>query len=345
MNGAFDSVLKYKNLPYLAKTVSATLVIPPRRVALILREHFSLLAFTGAIDALVTANLMSSSPIFEVTVVGGSERLVLSDVGIPISADCELSGLDERKQDMIVVCGGYRTRLKAEALLRRKLQSADAAGVVLGGLWNGSYFLAEAGLLDGYECAFHPDVRATMVELFPKVQLSKSAYVIDRKRISCAGANSSLKMMLEVIRHRSGENILRAIQEVVGCDDAKEIADVSVMSVDCNPNLPEALRLALELMSNNVEELIELDDIAQYAGCSRRHLERLFIRHVNATPQRYYMELRLTRARQLVQNTNMTLSEISVACGFATLSHFCRCFRQLFGMVPREFRAKTQSMN
>lgn len=344
MNTSFESVLKCKNLAYLNKAEAAARAMPLRRVAFILQDNFSMLAFTGAIDALVTANLMSATPLFEVKVVGGANRTVVSDVGITISTDCSLAELDERKQDIMVVCGGYRARLVGEPSLRRKLQSADAAGVVLGGLWNGSYFLAEAGLLDGYECAFHPDGRATMAELFPKVNLTSHAYVVDRKRISCAGANSSLRMMLEVVRHSAGEELWRAVQEVLGCDSVKEVADVSIVAIDFDPNLPPALRLALELMRSNIEEPIDIEDIAQYAGVSRRHLERLFSRYVKATPPRYYLELRLTRARQLLLSTNKTLTEISVACGFLTLPHFHRCFRQLFNMAPREFRAKAQLM-
>lgn len=345
MKASFESVLKCKNLAYLDKAGAAAMAMPVRRVAFILQENFSMMAFTGAIDALVTANLMSSTPLFEVKVVGGTDHLVASDVGISISTDCSLAELDERHQDIIVVCGGYRARLVSEPLLRRKLQSADGAGAVLGGLWNGSYFLAEAGLLDGYQCALHPDGRATMAELFPKVNLTSRSYVLDRKRISCAGANSSLRMMLELIRHSAGEELLRAVQEVLDCDNVQEVADVSIVAIDFDPNLPPALRLALELMRSNIEEPIEIEEIAQYVGMSRRHLERLFCRYVKATPPRYYLELRLTRARQLLQSTNKTLTDISVACGFLTLPHFHRCFRQLFNMAPREFRAKTQLMH
>ena len=342
MKSSFESVLKCKNLAHLDKAGAAALTMPLRRVAFILRENFSMMAFTGAVDALVTANLMSSTPLFEVKVVSGTNPLVTSDLGIAISTDCSLAELDERSLDIIVVCGGFRARLAGEPLLRRKLQSADAAGVVLGGLWNGSYFLAEAGLLDGYECAFHPDGRAMMAEFFPKVQVTNRSFVLDRKRISCAGANSSLGMMLEVIRHSAGDELINAVQEVLSCDKLREVVDVSVVSIDFDPTLPESLKLALELMHNNIEEPVDIDDIAHYVRISRRHLERLFRRHVKATPPRYYLELRLTRARQLLQQTNKTLTEVSVACGFMTLSHFHRSFRQLFNMAPREFREKSK---
>ncbi|NQD96698.1 GlxA family transcriptional regulator, partial [Pseudomonas sp. CrR25] len=103
MRSSFESVLKHKNMAHLDKLVSAEQA-PPRRVAFVLREHFSMMAFTGAVDALVTANLMSSSPLFEVLVVGGAEELVVSDLGIAISVDCRLAELEEKKLDILVVC-------------------------------------------------------------------------------------------------------------------------------------------------------------------------------------------------------------------------------------------------
>ncbi|AYF85780.1 helix-turn-helix domain-containing protein [Pseudomonas sp. JS3066] len=340
MRASFESVLKSKNLAHLDKARRSGLTTPVRRVSFILREHFSMMAFTGAVDALVTANLMSSTPVFEVQVVGGDSNLVVSDLGISISTDCVLSELDEKRQDILVVCGGFRVRLETEALLRTKLRSADAAGAVLGGLWNGAYFLAEAGLLDDHDCAFHPDCRAMMMELFPKVRVTSHSQVLDRRRISCAGANSSLGMMLEVVRHSAGDDLVSAVEEVLSCDKMKDVVDVSVVSIDFDPTLPETIKLALELMHSNIEDPIEIEEIARYVGISRRHLERLFRRYVKATPPRYYLELRLTRARQLLQHTNKSLIEIAVASGFVTLPHFQRCFRAMFDMAPGQFRKR-----
>jgi transcriptional regulator GlxA family with amidase domain len=318
-------------------------VMPARRVAFVLLDNFSMMAFTGAVDALVTANLMSPTPLYEVLVVGGADTVVVSDLGIAISAGCRLADLDEKLQDMLVMCGGFRVRLQADPLLRSKLRSADAAGAMLGGLWNGAYFLAEAGLLDGYDCAFHPDGRAMMAELFPKVRLSSHAHVLDRERISCAGANSSLGMMLEVVRRGCGEQLVCAIEEVLSCDKMQEVMDVSVVAVDYDPTLPQTLKLALELMHNNIDEPLVVDEIATCVGISRRQLERLFCRHVNATPSRYYLELRLTRARQLLQQTNKSLADIAVASGFVSISHFRRCFREFFDIAPGRFRATSHS--
>ncbi|MDP2243703.1 GlxA family transcriptional regulator [Pseudomonas sp.] len=343
MRSSFESLLKNKNMAHLAKGLGGLPALPMRRVAFVLLDNFSMMAFTGAVDALVTANLMSPTPLYEVLVVGGASEVVVSDLGIAISAGCCLADMAEKQQDILVVCGGYRVRLQADSLLRAKLKSADAAGAMLGGLWNGAYFLAEAGLLDGYDCAFHPDGRAMIAELFPKVKVSSHAYVLDRERISCAGANSSLGMMLEVVRRGSGINLVSAIEEVLSCDKMQEVPDVSVVAVDYDPTLPQALKTALELMHNNIDEPLTVDELANCVGISRRQLERLFCRHVNATPSRYNLELRLTRARQLLQQTNKPLADIAVASGFVSISHFRRCFREFFEISPGRFRTTSHN--
>ncbi|WP_148053300.1 AraC family transcriptional regulator, partial [Pseudomonas frederiksbergensis] len=142
------------------------------RVAFVLLNNFSMMSVTGAIDALGTANLISDTPAFDVLTVGIRSRLVMSDLGIAISADLELPQLPDWI-DVLIVVGGLRVKLISDSLLRRKLRNAASLGATMGGLWNGAFFLAEAQLMDGVECAFHPDGRAMMEDVFPKVLVSR----------------------------------------------------------------------------------------------------------------------------------------------------------------------------
>ncbi|MFQ3789065.1 GlxA family transcriptional regulator [Halomonas sp. A29] len=335
----FTSYLKNKNMAYIENEAPFLPASQVKRVAFLLVEHFSMMAFTGAVDALVTANLMRPSTAYEVLVVGNGSDTVLSDLGIDIAVDCQLSQLDEHQLDILILCGGLRVQPRASLAMRTKLRVASKAGVVLGSLWNGAYFLAEAGLLDGYECAYHPDGRAMMMEEFPNVTISNRSYVLDRDRVSCAGASSSLNMMLEVVRNDCGEEFATAIEEVLSCDKMSEIINVSI---DRDPTLPESLKTALQLMRNNIEEPLSVAEIAECVGISRRQLERLFCHHVDASPSRFYLELRLTQARQLLQQTNKPIAEIAVATGFVSISHFRRCFHQLFDISAGRFRKTFQ---
>ncbi len=345
MGDRFSSLLKNKNMAYMEANAPLRSASQVKRVAFLLVENFSMMAFTGAVDALVTANLMRPGIIYEVLVVGTEADTVLSDLGIDIPVDCQLSQLDEHQLDILILCGGFRVQPRANNDIRTKLRDASNAGVVLGSLWNGAYFLAEAGLLDGYECAYHPDGRAMMKEEFPNVVISNRSFVLDRDRVSCAGASSSLNMMLAVVMNDCGKEFASAIEEVLSCDKLAEVIDVSVCSVDRNPTLPESLKTALQLMRNNIEEPLSMAEIAECVDVSRRQLERLFCHYLDASPSRYYLELRLTHARQLLQQTNKPIVEIAVATGFVSISHFRRCFHQLFDISAGRFRKMFQDLD
>ncbi|SFG94029.1 GlxA family transcriptional regulator [Pseudomonas sp. NFACC45] len=337
MPSAFESVLKNKNMAY-RPLGSSDADQAPVRVAFVLMDNFSMMSFTGAVDALVTANLMSDRPLYEVLTVGASGSQVTSDLGIVISADIELAQLPEN-QDVLIVAGGFRVKLQGMPLLRRKLRANAASGAILGGLWNGVFFVADASLLDGFECAVHPESRAMMAEVFPRVKVSSRAYVVDRQRVSCAGANSSLRMMLQLIRQTGGEALVGAIEEILRCDESGDASDLPPVFVETDPTLPESLKLALELMWQNIEEPLTIDELAACVKISKRQLERRFCSFLGATPTRYYLELRLTRARQLIQQTNRSVTEIAVATGFVSSPHFQRRFRDFFGVPPGSYRS------
>lgn len=333
----FESVLKYQNMRYSSLSESESSHSGTIRVAFILMDNFSMMSFSGAMDALVTANLMSEKPVFEIEKVGLSGKTAMCDLGIPIPTDLELAQLCTR-QDLLIVVGGLRVDLQMNACLRRKLVSAADRGATVGGQWNGAYFLADARLMEGYECAFHPDGRAMMADAYPRVLISNRSYAVGRDRITCAGASSSLRMMLEFIRVKKGSGLTAAVEEVLGCDEHDQLAGISATSVDSDPTLPGTLKLALELMQKNIEEPLSIPELAICAGISKRQLERRFGRFVGATPSRYYLELRLTRARQLVLQTNRSITEIAISTGFISLPHFQKRFRDFFGAAPGSYR-------
>lgn len=334
----FESVLKNQNRLYSSFQKKDSISPATVRVAFVLMDNFSMMSFTGAMDALVTANLMSDTPVFEILKVGLTGHSALCDLGIAIPTDIELSQLRTRL-DLLMVVGGLRVDLKVNSCLRRKLVGAAATGATIGGQWNGAYFLADAHIMDGYQCAFHPDGRAMMADAFPNVEISNKSYAIDHDRVTCAGASSSLRMMLEFIRVRKGNAMTQAVEEVLGCDEHDQLAGISTFAVDTDPTLPQSLKLALELMQKNIEEPLSIPELASCTGISKRQLERRFGRFVGATPSRYYLELRLTRARQLVLQTNRSITEIAISTGFVSLPHFQKRFRDFFGAAPGSYRA------
>ena len=340
-NRHFNSRLRHSNQAYLRARQNDS-EHPPisRRIVFVLLEHFSMMAFTGAVDTIVTANLLSRTPLYRFQAYSLEGGAVLSDLGINISVDGELKSLDANDLDMLIVCGGYRSDLTAHRPVLERLRALAWHTLTMGGLWNGSYLLAQAGLLDGYACTVHPDSRAGFEENFPRVKLLPMPFVIDRDRISSAGANSALSMMLAVIRHQHGDDVVRGIEEILACDRvADDIPDRPMSILEGSATLPDALRAILKLMESNIEEPLSIEDLAHYAQVSRRQIDRLFHRHMKTTPSRYYLELRITRARRLLLQTNAPITTVAIACGFTGAPHFSRSYRDFFGVSPSQARS------
>lgn len=313
----------------------------PLRIGFILREHFSMVAFTAAVDTLVTTNLVTPEPAFEHVTIGAEGQTVMSDLGIEVSTSTTLDALKSKPGDvdMLIVCGGYRSRLEPEPGLLTVLKTADQKGIRLAGLWNGGVALVQAGLMDHHACALHPDNHAYVREHFPNVKVSANAYAIEDHHATCAGPASTLEMMLQLIGQLLGSaHIVRAVREILSCDQVAEQAGPMPLNTGDDPTLPEALQTLLALMRANIEEPLTLVELAECAHISRRQMERLFQTHLDTSPSRFYLEIRLVQARRLLMQTNRSVLDISVACGFVSSSHFSNCYKDYYGVTPSAAR-------
>ncbi|MCO7625858.1 GlxA family transcriptional regulator [Pseudomonas fluorescens] len=322
----FSGGMKGKNLRYLNEQSAETRIT---RTGFLLLEHFSLPAFTQALDTIITANLLRAG-LFSSRTFGLGEGEVISDLGLVIRPDTRIDMASLVDLDLLVVCGGYRTELKAGEELISLLRSAAERGVSLAGLWNGAWFLGRAGLLDGYRCAIHPEHRPALTEIAKATQVSSEPYVIDRDRLTASSPSGAFHMALDWIKGLHGKALVEGIEDILAFEESR----YRRIKPDENLCVSAPLREVVKLMDANLEEPLELEQLAVYAGRSRRQLERLFKEQLGTTPQRYYLELRITEARRLLQHTELSQMEVLVACGFVSPSHFSKCYSAFFGYRP-----------
>lgn len=322
----FSGGMKGKNLRYLNEQSAETRIT---RTGFLLLEHFSLPAFTQALDTIITANLLRAE-LFSSRTFGLGEGEVISDLGLVIRPDARIDMANLADLDLLVVCGGYRTELKAGEELISLLRSAAERGVSLAGLWNGAWFLGRAGLLDGYRCAIHPEHRPALTEIAKATQVSSEPYVIDRDRLTASSPSGAFHMALDWIKSLHGKALVEGIEDILAFEESR----YRRIKPDENLCVSAPLREVVKLMDANLEEPLELEQLAVYAGRSRRQLERLFKEQLGTTPQRYYLELRITEARRLLQHTELSQMEVLVACGFVSPSHFSKCYSAFFGYRP-----------
>ena len=330
----FSAKMKDANSAFLPSESNQS---EPTHVGFVLQKHFSMMAFTAAVDALITANLVNTQPLFSYETLALDSSPIMSDLGIEISADSiieEGASPYKKQPKILIVCGGFRCSTDAHPTLSLLLKEAAKKGVIMGGIWNGAIALAHAGLLDKQSCAVHPDNHAFMKERFPQVTTSNQVFVNDNNRLSCAGPISALEMMLYLIGQIHGKAIIRAIREILSCDQISESSDIRLNQMIDDPCLPEKLRDLMSLMAANIEEPISAEELSELVGVSRRQIERLFQHNLETSPSRYYLELRITHARRLLLQTNDSITNIALASGFVSTSHFSNCYKDYFGVSP-----------
>lgn len=328
---SFSETLQGQNLRFVAAKKDAS---RQTRVGFLLQEHFSLPAFTQALDVLVTANLIDRG-LFASRTFSLDGQAVTSDLGIVICPDAELTSKDLAELDLLVICAGLRTPLRPIPVLRQLLRTAADKQVALAGLWSGAWFIGQAGLLDGYRCAIHPEHRAALAEIARHSQVTSESFVVDRDRLTAASPTGAFHMILEWIGALHGNDLVEGIVGILAFEESR----YKRVKPTLHAKMSEPLRTVINLMSANIEEPLSTDQLATYSGRSRRQIERLFQQQLGTTPARYYLELRITEGRRLLQHSDLPVLDVSVACGFVSPSHFSKCYTAYFGNSPsREIR-------
>ena len=229
--------------------------------------------------------------------------------------------------DILFVCGGVDVQEAVSPRIVAALRRLAERRVPLGALCTGGYALAKAGLLDKYRATIHWENLSALREEFPRIRLSDQLFTIDHDRFTCSGGVAPLDLMLHLVESKLGAQVSQLISEQFIVERVRNDRDL--------------IKVA-QLMEENIERPLSLDEIASATGLSRRQIERLFKRHLNCVPKRYYLQLRLRRARELLLQTSMPIIDITTACGFQSPPHFSRCYRAQFGCPPSSERLARQ---
>ncbi|TDE38275.1 GlxA family transcriptional regulator [Antarcticimicrobium sediminis] len=305
----------------------------PRRFVFVLLDNFTLLCFASAVESLRIANRMSGQELYTWRLIGeGGEEITCSS-GTTFKLD---GGLDDlQRDDTVLLCGGIEVQNATTKKLLSWLRREARKGVIIGGLCTAGYAMARAGLLDDKKATIHWENADSFAEEFDEVQLTKSVFVIDGNRITTAGGTSSIDLMLKLIADDHGEDLANAVADQLIYSSIRTDQDTQRLSVPTRIGVRHPkLSQVIQMMETNIEEPISPSILARDVGMSTRQLERLFRRYLNRSPKRYYMELRLQKARNLLMQTDMSVINVALACGFASPSHFSKCYRTHYNTTP-----------
>ena len=304
-----------------------------RRFVFVLLERFTLLSFAGAVDALRLVNRQLGRQACSWQLVGENGRTARCSAGTEVILD---GGLDElRHSDVVIVCGGEDVAAQTSKTLVSWLRREARRGVAMGAFCTGAHVLAEAGLLDGKRATIHWENYDGFSEAFEDVELSRAIYVIDGNRMTTAGGTASMDLMLALIARDFGPEVAAAVADQQIYTTIRTERDTQRLSVPTRIGVRHPkLAQVIQAMEANIEDPVSPAKLAAAVGLSTRQLERLFRRYLNRSPKRYYMELRLQKARNLLMQTDMSVINVGLACGFTSPSHFSKCYRAHYETTP-----------
>jgi transcriptional regulator GlxA family with amidase domain len=311
-----------------------------RRIVFFLVPNFSMIAFATAIEPLRLANRQVGHQFYQWRLVTESGMTGIASNGVKIEVDGSLE--DEKRRfhtderpDMVFVCSGVFVEKYESKSVNSWVRQLHRSGVTVGAMCTGAWVLAKAGLLDGKRCAIHWENLPGFAEAFPEAEVYTDLFEVDKNIYTCAGGTASLDMMLSIIDTDLGDTVVTRVCEQALTDRVRNPQDRQRLPLRARLGIHNSKVLTIiELMEANISEPLSLVELARFAGLSRRQIERLFRRTMGRSPARYYLELRLDRARHLLLQSNLPVVEVAVACGFVSASHFSKCYREFYGRSP-----------
>lgn len=310
---------------------------PPQDFYFLLLSNLTMLAFSAAVEPLRVANQVSGKTLYRWFVMTEDGAPVRCSNGIIITPD---SGLEDVPKDALAfICAGTEPINSIPPRAIQWISRQRAFGCQVGGICTGAFALARAGLLEGRRFTLHWENQPAFHEHFIGLEPSGNLYENDAGLMTCGGGNAATDMMLDMIETNHGKDLANVVADM--CIHARasnrEAPQKSPMSVALGSRNKHLIS-ALQLMNDNLETPLEMREIAEGAHISRRQLERLFKRYVAVTPAQFYLDLRVTRAHALLNETALSIAEIAAATGFNSTSQLALRFRKRFGQPPGAFR-------
>ncbi|MEF3046916.1 GlxA family transcriptional regulator [Pseudotabrizicola sp. L79] len=324
---------------FVAKGVAHVVIPPvpePMQVTFVLLPKFTMLAFSSAIEPMRIANQLTGQILFRWQVLSADGQPVACSNGVPVMVDGAFGAT--QPAGMVFVCSGVEPEDQVTAALADWLRGLWRRGRVVGGLCTGAYALARAGILKDRRFTLHWENIAGFVETFPDLAAARQVFCIDDRIMTCAGGVAAADLMLKLINDRFGMALSQEVMNMCLLTGRRTEADEQTTSLAARLGTRhEKLIEAVAFLEGRIEEPFDLDACAAQLKLSRRQIERLFNRYLGVTPVRYMNDLRLQRGRALLAETDMSVTDVSIACGYASTSHFSKSFRLKYGISPYRF--------
>lgn len=312
-------------------------------LAVLLLDGFSMLSFGSLSEpmAFLAREFPDHAP--ELLLVSAAGKTARSGSGVRLDCDltiqqflASLSG--PRQPRALFVCGGTDGHPAGADAVLPVLRRANRMGLHITGLGNANWLLAEAGVLSCGKGAVHWKHLPAFAERFGRIEAEDALFADSGSVTSCSGELATLDLVFRLIAELTPEGAEAAANHLLVPHLRTGDSRQPCSGVDRMRSLPETLRRAVRIMGENIEEPLESAEIADMADASVRQLQRLFRRHLNISPMKYYSNMRVDTAHRLITMSDLPMREIALASGYGNAHTLTKHFKARYGQTPCRFR-------
>jgi AraC family carnitine catabolism transcriptional activator len=302
----------------------------------LLLPEFSMMGFVSALEPLRVANRFKKDA-YQWKILSWDGQAVQASNGMSLNVDGALR--EATAIETLFVVAGFNPLQYYHRELGDCLRQWERSGATLGALDTGAFLLAQARLLQGHRVTLHWEAQLAFQERYPAIEVTDELFEWGDKRISCAGGTAAMDMMLALIGKAHGLELAATVSEQFVHGPMRSPSEHQRTQLTARYGVHnKKLVQVIQAMETHLEDLLSADDLASGIGVTRRQMERLFHTHLGTSPAQFYWVLRMDRARQLLEQTEMGVMAVGLACGFGASSHFSRAYKQRFGVSPNHDR-------
>ncbi len=283
------------------------------------------------------------SPELRLQIASADGKSVHLKGGMRIQADCTLE--ESGKADLIFVSGFWgnpQAVLARNPIISQWLRKSG--NTPLCALTTGSYFLAEAGLLNGKEATTHWRFFEHFSQRYPQVTLQRSRFITRSANCYCTGSVDAVRdVILHFVAHYYGENIAREIAKQFTHEAGPSLQSALLAAAPTDGHHDECIATLQAFLHDNFAQDLPLSELAKRAALSTRSLTRRFKQATGASIGAYLRSIRLEQARQLLRESDLSSVEIGELVGYKDCSHFIAAFKRYSGSTPKDYRRLVRS--
>jgi transcriptional regulator GlxA family with amidase domain len=281
-------------------------------------------------------------PRFRVTVASIDGKSVMSPYGVRLSPQVAMRDVEHTDLIMVPASGLDLDRdLDRHAAMLPWLREWHAKGTYVASMCSGAAYLAEAGLLDGRHATTHWAFAEVYERRYPQVRWRTDMLITEDGRVLCSGGvyaaiDLSLYLVEKFCDHELALQCAKAL--IVGMPRTYQ-SGYAVLPIS-RPHADEAIQAAEAYIVQHFASDLSIEILAARACMSPRTFMRRFKAATGQTSGNYLQTLRITIAKEMLEDGVRSVQAVSSAVGYDDIGFFRSLFKRFTGMTPGEYRIR-----